>query len=138
MYLLLSLVSCSTFNQTCSFFLFVGSGSLITVVSALQKECDFLSELIINEFRSYRNITPKIHIINEVTRSGSSKTEHIEPKEIDLLLNEITMIHSRYGLYLRFVRARIQVGGIEIIFFLCLSLHLKTLIFPGRFRRQCI
>ncbi|KAK7573930.1 hypothetical protein V9T40_011121 [Parthenolecanium corni] len=87
---------------------YYGSGSLITVVSALQKECDFLSELIINEFRSCRNITPKIHIINEVTRSGSSKTEHIEPKEIDLLLNEITMIHSRYGLYLRFVRARIQ------------------------------
>lgn len=73
-----------------------------------------MSELIINEFRSHRNITSKIHTINELSRSGSSKTEHIEPKEIDLLLNEITMIHSRYGLYLRFIQARIQVGRYKL------------------------
>ena len=97
------------------FFQFAGSGSLITVVSALQKECDLLTELIINEFRSHRNIPQKIHTINELSRSGSSKTEHIEPKEIDLLLNEITMIHSRYGLYLRFVQARIHVSETEIV-----------------------
>lgn len=95
---------------------------MITVVSALQKECDLLTELIINEFRSHRNITQKIHTINELSRSGSSKTEHIEPKEIDLLLNEITMIHSRYGLYLRFIHARIQVSAPKIMVFLVLRL----------------
>lgn len=89
--------------------MFSGSGSLIKVVCALQKECDTLSELILAEFKSQRDVNSKLHMINELLRSGSSKTEHIDPKDIDMLLNEITTIHSRYGLYLRFIHSRINV-----------------------------
>lgn len=90
--------------------LYAGATSLFVVVNALQKECDTLSESILTEFRHQRDMNSRLHIIHELLRSGSSKTEHIEPKDIDMLLNEITMIHSRYGLYLRFIQTRIHVS----------------------------
>lgn len=87
---------------------------LIKIVSALQKECDILCGTILQELRNQRDMNSKLHIVNELLRSGSSKTEHLDPKDIDMLLNEITMIHSRYGLYLRFINARINVCGTRV------------------------
>lgn len=36
--------------------------------------------------------------------------EYIDPKDIDMLLNEITLIHARYGLYLKFIHTLITVS----------------------------
>lgn len=78
-------------------------------MSALQKECDTLCGIILQEFKNQRDMNSRLHIVNDLLRSGSSKTEYLDPKDIDMLVNEITMIHSRYGLYLRFLQARINV-----------------------------
>lgn len=93
------------------YFAFSGCGSLMKVISALQKECDILSELILTEFRNQKDVNSKLHIISELLRSSSSKTEHIDPKDIDMLLNQITAIHSRYVLYLRFIHSQINVSS---------------------------
>lgn len=85
----------------------------MTVVIALQKECDILNESILVEFKKQRDMNTRLHIVHELLKSGSSKTEYIEPKDIDTLLSEITIIHSRYKLYLRFIQSTVQV----IIFF---------------------
>lgn len=90
--------------------MFSGCDSLMKFVSALQKECDILSELILTEFRNQKDVNSKLHIISELLRSSSSKTGHIDPKDIDMLLNQITAIHSRYMLYLRFIHSQINVS----------------------------
>lgn len=87
---------------------YYGCDSLMKFVSALQKECDILSELILTEFRNQKDVNSKLHIISELLRSSSSKTGHIDPKDIDMLLNQITAIHSRYMLYLRFIHSQIN------------------------------
>lgn len=83
---------------------------LIKIITALQKECDTLCGAILQEFKNQRDLNSKLHIVNDLLRSGSSKTEHIDPKDIDMLLNEVTLIHSRYSLYLRFIYTRINVS----------------------------
>ncbi|XKL63549.1 hypothetical protein PGB90_005913 [Kerria lacca] len=85
-----------------------GVESLMTVVIALQKECDILNESILVEFKKQRDMNTRLHIVHELLKSGSSKTEYIEPKDIDTLLSEITIIHSRYKLYLRFIQSTVQ------------------------------
>lgn len=82
---------------------------LVDMINALQKECDLLSDKILEEFKTQREINTKLHTINELLRSSSSKIEHIDPKDIDMLLNEITLIHARYGLYLKFIYSLITV-----------------------------
>lgn len=79
-------------------------------MNALQKECDLLSDKIVAEFKTQRDMNVKLHTIHEISRSSSSKTEYIDPKDIDMLLNEITLIHARYGLYLKFIHSLITVS----------------------------
>lgn len=48
-------------------------------------------------------------MINEMERSTSQLTATgvVDPKDVDILLGEITIMHSRYHLYLRFIRRRV-------------------------------
>lgn len=62
---------------------------------------------IITVFTKQRNITKNVQVINDYLRKPSS--ERLDPKELDLLLGEITIMHSRAELYIRFLRRRIKV-----------------------------
>lgn len=81
------------------------------MVAALQQECDKQSVLILTEFKKQRMLERRVSMINEIERSNSQTTASgvVDPKEIDLLLGEITIMHSRYHLYLRFIRRRVTV-----------------------------
>ena len=46
-------------------------------------------------------------MINEYLRKPSP--ERLDPKELDLLLGEITIMHSRAELYIRFLKRRVKV-----------------------------
>lgn len=59
----------------------------------------------------HRSISKKVQMINDYVRKPNS--ERTDPKELDLLLGEITIMHSRAELYIRFLRRRVK-NDIEI------------------------
>lgn len=63
---------------------------------------------IIAEFMKHRSISKKVQIVNDYVRKPSS--ERADPKEFDLLLGEITIMHSRAELYIRFLKRRVKVS----------------------------
>ncbi|XP_078036052.1 conserved oligomeric Golgi complex subunit 4 isoform X2 [Augochlora pura] len=90
---------------------YYGPGKLLMTISILQKECDRQVKKIITEFTKHRCISKKVQMINDHLRKTSS--ERADPKEFDLLLGEITIMHSRAELYIRFLRRRVK-NDIEI------------------------
>lgn len=60
----------------------------------------------------HRCISKKVQMVNDHLRKPSS--ERADPKQFDLLLGEITIMHSRAELYIRFLRRRVKVIRIYI------------------------
>lgn len=56
----------------------------------------------------HRSVSKKVQMINDYVRKPNS--ERTDPKELDLLLGEITIMHSRAELYIRFLRRRVKVS----------------------------
>ncbi|XP_031369892.1 conserved oligomeric Golgi complex subunit 4 isoform X2 [Apis dorsata] len=90
---------------------YYGPGRLLMTISILQKECDRQIKKIIAEFMKHRYISKKVQIVNEHVRKSNS--ERADPKDFDLLLGEITIMHSRAELYIRFLKRRVK-NDIEI------------------------
>ncbi|XP_023722479.2 conserved oligomeric Golgi complex subunit 4 [Cryptotermes secundus] len=100
---------------------YYGPGRLLMVASYLQRECDRQSSRILAEFSKYRNLEKIVQQVNEYVRSSNSyskPTDKLDPKKLDLLLGELTIMHSRAELYVRFVRRRamndLEVGISDI------------------------
>lgn len=55
----------------------------------------------------HRSVSQKVQMINDYFRKQN--TEKADPKDLDLLLNEIISMHSRAELYIRFLRRRVKV-----------------------------
>lgn len=101
---------------------FYGYGRLIQLFEILQRECDREVKRLINEFHKQRQISRRMQKINDYNKStgqtslghfrkpSGSSTEKFNPKDIDGLLGEITIIHARAELYIRFMRRRINVS----------------------------
>lgn len=113
----------------CSFitFLTAGPGRLLTVVNALQEECDRQSKLVLNEFRKHRQLDSALAQVADWLKNASSSasssslsavnTAHqnrSDPKNLDLLLGELTIMHARAEMYVRFIRRRVQVSSVYI------------------------
>ncbi|KAB0804286.1 hypothetical protein PPYR_01256 [Photinus pyralis] len=96
---------------------YYGPGRLMSVVSFLQKECDTQVKLIIMEFQKHRQLQKKINQISEVAKMSSSssfsKLDKLDPKELDILIQEITIMHFRMELYIKFIRRKV-LADIEI------------------------
>lgn len=94
---------------------FYGPGRLLSALTIIQKECDRQSGRIMEEFIKRRQLS-KINIqINDFIKnngasSGSSSKEKLDPKVLDLLIGEISVLHSRIELYFKFIRRRIIVS----------------------------
>ena len=67
---------------------------------------------IITEFMKHRNIVKKVQAINDYLKKQGG--EKADPKELDLLLGEITIMHARAELYIRFLRRRITVRYLSL------------------------
>lgn len=102
-----------TFIYPKHIYFFKGFGKLNKVVTLLQQECDKQSKLILTEFTKQRLLERRVSMVNEIERSASQTTASgiIDPKEIDILLGEVTIMHARYHLYLRFLRRRVTVSS---------------------------
>ncbi|KAG4073194.1 hypothetical protein HA402_002583 [Bradysia odoriphaga] len=98
---------------------FYGHGLLCYMYPLLQKECDEEVKQLIMEFQKNRLIQRRITNINDyIKNSGQSSIGHfrkpsggsvdkLNPKDIDALIGEITVMHSRAELYNKFMRRRV-------------------------------
>ena len=95
---------------------YYGHGRMFTFVKNIQKECDKQVVRILTEFRKQRKIDYLFKIIQQsMSQSISSIGDRIDPRDLDVLLAEITLINARCELYLNFLRKRI-LSDIETSF----------------------
>ncbi|XP_053694631.1 conserved oligomeric Golgi complex subunit 4 [Sabethes cyaneus] len=100
-----------------------GAGRLIQVIAILQRECDEEVAKLILEFNKNRQIGRRVAQINDyIKNSGNTSTmghyrkasgggsfDKLNAKDIDALIGEITIIHSRAELYIKFIKRRCAV-----------------------------
>ncbi|XP_017773856.1 PREDICTED: conserved oligomeric Golgi complex subunit 4 [Nicrophorus vespilloides] len=87
---------------------YYGPGRLLSAVSILQNECDKQCNRIMLEFNKNRQLNRKISLINEVNTGGSfSKLDRLDPKDLDILIGEMTVMHMRAELYIRYIRRKV-------------------------------
>ncbi|XP_028298987.1 conserved oligomeric Golgi complex subunit 4 [Gouania willdenowi] len=85
---------------------YYGPGHLYTLITHLQQECDRQAQKIVDKFILQRGYQNKFQVV----QSGMMKSfqgERIEPRELDPVLSEVTLMNARAELYLRFLRRRI-------------------------------
>lgn len=101
---------------------YYGHGYLIDLFRILQRECDNEVKKTIIEFRKNRQIQRHMQKINDSQKSSSQQglghfrkpsggsIDKLNPKDIDGLLMEITIMHARANLYIKFMRRKIVVN----------------------------
>uniref|UniRef100_A0A8C5RP94 Conserved oligomeric Golgi complex subunit 4 n=1 Tax=Laticauda laticaudata TaxID=8630 RepID=A0A8C5RP94_LATLA len=85
---------------------YYGPGRLYALIKHLQAECDQQVEKVVEKFtqqRDYRRQVRKGVQADLLSLAG----EKIEPRELDPILTEVTLMNARSELYLRFIRRRI-------------------------------
>lgn len=102
---------------------YYGHGKLINFFEILQVECDKEVRRLIQEFHKSRMIARRKQQITEFNKStgqqglghfrkpSGGSVDKLDPKDIDSLIGEITVMHARAEMYIRFMRRRIQVGA---------------------------
>lgn len=115
-----------------------GSGYLLDMLQVLQRQCDADVKNLLLEFNKNRKIALRVQQVNEgyarnssnANASGSAVTlghyrkpsggsiDKLNPKDIDSIIAEITVMHSRAELYFRFMKRRVTVI-FNIFIFLC-------------------
>ncbi|ENN80356.1 hypothetical protein HUJ04_002315 [Dendroctonus ponderosae] len=89
---------------------YYGPGRLLSAVSILQQECDKQVKRVVQEWSKTRQIQKKIQQISEhsrITSSASgSKLEKSDPKDLDILIGEISLMHFRCELYIKFIERK--------------------------------
>ncbi|KAK1330580.1 hypothetical protein QTO34_010775 [Cnephaeus nilssonii] len=85
---------------------YYGPGRLYTLIKYLQVECDRQVEKVVNKFIKQRNYHQQFRHVQSNLRN--STTEKIEPRELDPILTEVTLMNARSELYLSFLRKRIS------------------------------
>lgn len=102
------------------------------MVTILQRECDLEVKNLLLEFNKNRQIQYRIKQVNEAAQrqSGAGNANSIQslghyrkpsggsidklnPKDIDSIIAEITVMHSRIELFFRFMRRRLQVSKLQ-------------------------
>lgn len=120
---------------------YYGHGKLIQLFEILQVECDREVRRLIAEFHKNRMINRRKTQINDFNKStgqqglghyrkpSGGSVDKLIPKDIDSLIGEITVMHARAELYVRFMKRRIQVswGGFSFFFG---NFRLKILTLP--------
>ncbi|KAI1285373.1 Conserved oligomeric Golgi complex subunit 4 [Halotydeus destructor] len=90
---------------------FYKPGNLISVIEHLQKECDIRAKRILDDFKTTKNFNNLITVVQKALKStgwSSNPPARIDPRDIDILLTEITLVNSRSETYFNFVRQRVK------------------------------
>ncbi|XP_054719485.1 LOW QUALITY PROTEIN: conserved oligomeric Golgi complex subunit 4-like [Uloborus diversus] len=92
---------------------YYGPGKLFSAIEILQKECDRQFKRILEEFKAQRDFQKKGSLLQQLNKNPYRNLEKLDPRELDILMAEITILSARSQLYLRFIRQKIM-GDIEI------------------------
>ncbi|XP_040577754.1 conserved oligomeric Golgi complex subunit 4 [Lepeophtheirus salmonis] len=93
---------------------YYGDGKLREVIHALQKECDDQSEKILFDFKESRHLPNVAWRIKEANKlNGKGLEKKIQPKDIEHILSELTLIQSRAEMYFKFLRKRVTMDVVE-------------------------
>ncbi|KAM4721197.1 conserved oligomeric Golgi complex subunit 4 isoform 2-T2 [Rhinophrynus dorsalis] len=85
---------------------YYGPGRLYMLIKHLQAECDRQVERVVDKFVKLRDYHKKFQQV-QTSMIRSSSTEKIEPRDLDPILAEVTLMSARTELYLRFIRRRV-------------------------------
>uniref|UniRef100_A0A8C7LL64 Conserved oligomeric Golgi complex subunit 4 n=2 Tax=Oncorhynchus kisutch TaxID=8019 RepID=A0A8C7LL64_ONCKI len=86
---------------------YYGPGYLYTLITHLQQECDRQAQKVVDKFIQQRDYHNKFQILQS-SMMKSVPTERIEPRSLDPVLLEVTLMNARSELYLRFLRRRMM------------------------------
>uniref|UniRef100_A0A8C7GQZ9 Conserved oligomeric Golgi complex subunit 4 n=1 Tax=Oncorhynchus kisutch TaxID=8019 RepID=A0A8C7GQZ9_ONCKI len=86
---------------------YYGPGYLYTLITHLQQECDRQAQKVVDKFIQQRDYHNKFQIVQS-SMMKSVPTERIEPRSLDPVLLEVTLMNARSELYLRFLRRRMM------------------------------
>lgn len=100
---------------------YYGPGRLLPAISVLQKECDRQASRIMTEFTKHRQLNRITYQINDYNKNGGSSSsgstkEKLDPKALDVMIGEVSVMHSRMELFFKFLKRRVTVST---IFLLC-------------------
>lgn len=102
---------------------YYGYGHLLKMVKILQVECDVETRNLIMEFNKQRQIQRKVNKINDyiktqtssstsalghLRKASSGSMDKLQSKDLDALISEITIMHSRAELFIKFIRRRVN------------------------------
>ncbi|XP_068115772.1 conserved oligomeric Golgi complex subunit 4 [Hyperolius riggenbachi] len=85
---------------------YYGPGRLYMLIKHLQAECDRQVEKIVDKFIQQRDYHRKFQQVQS-SMIRSSSIEKIEPRDLDPILAEVTLMSARAELYLRFIKRRV-------------------------------
>jgi conserved oligomeric Golgi complex subunit 4 len=100
---------------------YYGYGHLLKMVKILQFECDDEARKLVQEFSKQRNIQRKINQIKAQTaaptnastalghlrKASGGSIDKLNAKDVDVLIAEVVIIHSRAELFIKFIRRRV-------------------------------
>lgn len=108
-----------------------GNGHLLAMARIMQLECDQEVRACCLEFNKNRQVQRRVAQINEYMRNGNSSSgarkghmrtasgsaggssDKVNPKDVDALIAEMTIMHSRAELFNKFIRRRVMVSPSE-------------------------
>ncbi|XP_026694140.2 conserved oligomeric Golgi complex subunit 4 [Ciona intestinalis] len=96
---------------------YYGPGKLFVLIKNVQLECDKQTNVVLQKFKEVRSFKGTVQRVQQSLFS-SKKPENeqkVDPRDLEPLLTEVTIISSRTELYLRFIKRRVQ-ADIEIVF----------------------
>ncbi|XP_053304581.1 conserved oligomeric Golgi complex subunit 4 isoform X2 [Spea bombifrons] len=86
---------------------YYGPGKLYILLKHLQAECDRQVEKVVDKFLQQRDYHRKFQQVQNSMMRASSM-ERIEPRDLDPILAEVTLMSARTELYLRFIKRRVS------------------------------
>nr|CAD2175392.1 unnamed protein product [Meloidogyne enterolobii] len=86
-----------------------GQDKMLDLIEIIQPQCDKQTSLILDAFlqkRHFQELANQVRVL--LNTDGFSQTERINPIELDLLLSEVTLMHTRAELFWRFLKRRLN------------------------------
>nr|CAB3232554.1 conserved oligomeric Golgi complex subunit 4 [Phallusia mammillata] len=96
---------------------YYGPGKLFVLIKNIQKECDKQMKNILNKFMLVRKFKETAQQVQQALFSTKKTDEinRVDPRNLETLLSEVTVISSRTELYLRFIKRRVH-SDIDTVF----------------------
>ncbi|VDK88334.1 unnamed protein product [Litomosoides sigmodontis] len=92
-----------------------GPDKLLSLIEILQRECDKEAERIIDAFIKNRQFDNKAKMIDKIRRNEDKYVlDKIDTLELDVLLSEVTLMHTRTHIYWRYLRRRLNLANMKI------------------------